>query len=202
MSKQQQPTQVGPFQFPSLYSVVGSLTLSAVIPSTKQYQRIVETFAKIPELQDPTQLQHSIQGLLNVFQTTAELLPPELLEHRIKNWLLVGSSVLVESRLQQLQTPTFIVCGGADKLLPSKQEAKRLTALLPKSQQLTIAGAGHLVLDDTVNLTEAILYSEILDPLHYIEEQQQEEEQRKKKYDPIIDWTIPTWEVMNATLTT
>lgn len=193
LTTQPEPTQVGPFKLPSLYSVVGGLTLSAVIPSQKQYQKIFDTFMNIESIGDPSQITETIQGFLEMFEITSEFLPPDLLEHRIKNWLLVGSSVLVESRLKQLDIPSLVICGEQDNLINSKDEAKRLTKILPQSEELTVRDAGHFILDENVNLTEAILYSKI-DPLKYIEEE--------KSYDPILDWEMPSTEKINQTLST
>ena len=124
----------------------------------------------IESIGDPSQITETIQGFLEMFEITTEFLPPDLLEHRIKNWLLVGSSVLVESRLKQLDIPSLVICGEQDNLINSKDEAKRLTKILPQSEELTVRDAGHFILDENVNLTEAILYSKI-DPLKYIEEE-------------------------------
>jgi len=193
LTQSPEPTRVGPFQIPSLYSVVGGLTLSAVIPSRQQYQRILDTFLNMESIRDGSRITETIQGFLEMFEITSEFLPPDLLEHRIKNWLMVGSSVLVESRLKQLDIPSLVVVGSEDNLLKSREEAKRLTKLLPKSQQLTVEDAGHFILDENVNLTEAILYSD-LDPLGNVA--------RENKYDPIVDWKIPSREDMNQTLST
>jgi pimeloyl-ACP methyl ester carboxylesterase len=192
-TEQPEPTRVGPFELPSLYSVVGGMVLSAVIPSQQQYQRILDTFTGIESIQDPSQITNTIKGFLEMFAITEEFLPPGLLEHRIKNWLIVGSSVLVESRLKQLDIPTLVIAGEQDNLLSSKDEAKRLTNLLPRAQELTVREAGHFILDDNVNLTEAIVYSDI-DPLNFVE--------NGKKYDPILDWETPSIEEQNQTLST
>jgi pimeloyl-ACP methyl ester carboxylesterase/1-acyl-sn-glycerol-3-phosphate acyltransferase len=181
-----------PFGLPSAYSVVGGLVLSALVPSQKQFGRIVETFRSMDSLRDPSRVGETMQGYLDMFRITSEFLPPSLLEHRIKNWLLVGTAV-VDSRLNQLDIPSLIVVGTDDQLISSKNEADRLTKLLPHVEKLSVRDSGHFVLDDNVNLTEAILYSK-LDPLRFNE--------TKKAYDPIVDWKVPSMDVMQQTLTT
>jgi len=193
LTQQPKPTQLGPFQLPSLYSVVGGMTLSAIIPSRQQYQTILDTFVNMESIRDASRITDTIKGFLDMFEITSEFLPPDLLEHRIKNWLMVGSSVLVESRLKKLDIPTLVVVGSEDNLLKSKEEGKRLTKLLPQSQELTVKDAGHFILDQNVNLTEAILYSS-MDPLKLVAQE--------KKYDPILDWKMPSREDMNQTLST
>jgi pimeloyl-ACP methyl ester carboxylesterase/1-acyl-sn-glycerol-3-phosphate acyltransferase len=181
-----------PFALPSVYSLVGGLTLSAVIPSQQQLRRILGTFVKMESIRDPTRLAETVRGYLDMFQITSDFLPPGLLEHRIKNWLIVGTS-LVDSRLSQLDIPSLIVVGTADQLIRSGSEADRLTKLLPRAEKLQVPEAGHFVLDDNVNLTEAILYSK-LDPLNFKE--------TRKPYDPIVDWQVPAKEVMEQVLNT
>ena len=193
LTEQPEPIRLGPFKLPSVYSVVGGLALAAVIPSQKQYQKILDTFMNIESLRDPSRLTETISGFLDTFEITSDFLPPDLLEHRIKNWLFVGSSIVVDSRLKQLDIPSLIVVGEKDNLLSSKNEANRLTKLLPQSQKLIVKEAGHFVLDENVNLTEAIIYSK-LDPLKFAE--------HKKKYDPILDWKIPSNEELNQVFNT
>ena len=183
-----EPIRLGPFKLPSVYSVVGGLVLSAVIPSQQQYKQILDTFMNIESLRDPSRFTETISGFLDTFEITSDFLPPDLLEHRIKNWLFVGSSIVVDSRLKQLDIPSLIVVGEKDNLLSSKNEANRLTKIIPQSQKLIVKEAGHFVLDANVNLTEAILYSK-LDPLKFAE--------TKKKYDPILDWKLPSDEELN-----
>ena len=67
--------------------------------------------------------------------------------------------------------------------MPSLQEANRLVDLMPKAEKLIVPDRGHFVLDDTVNLTEAILYSHI-DPLDW--------KTTKRTYDPIQDYKLPS----------
>lgn len=182
----------GPFALPSVYSLVGGLTLSSVIPSQQQFRRILSTFLQMESIRDPTRLVETLRGYLDMFQITSEFLPPGLLEHRIKNWLIVGTSV-VDGRLNQIDIPSLIVAGTADQLIRSGSEADRLAKLLPQAEKLQVPQAGHFVLDDNVNLTEAILYSR-LDPLNF--------KGTRRPYDPIVDWQVPAKDVMEQILTT
>lgn len=171
-----------PFGLPSPYSIIGGLTLSNLIPSSDQFERILNTMVNLDSLRQVSGAVDSIQGTLESFRLTGEVLPPSLLDHRIKNWMIVGSS-LVNPRLSQLELPTLVVVGTDDKLIPSGSEAQRLTKTLRNCEKLEVKGSGHFVLDDNVNLTEAIIYSKILDPLNFNE--------TTKPYDPILDWKLP-----------
>jgi pimeloyl-ACP methyl ester carboxylesterase len=179
-----------PFGLPSPYSIIGSLTLSNLIPSNDQFQKILDTMLNLDSLRQisASGAIDSIQGTLDSFRLTGESLPPSLLEHRIKNWMIVGSSLVIP-RLSQLETPTLVVVGTDDKLIPSGSEVQRLTKTLPNCEKLEVKGSGHFVLDDKVNLTEAIIYSKMLDPLNFKE--------TLKPYDPILDWKLPSKEVID-----
>jgi hypothetical protein len=132
---------------------------------------------------DPNQLRSLLSAMLEGFSITEERLPPDMLEHRVTRWLTVGTQV-VNPRLSELKLPVLIVAGEDDRLMPSKQEAVRLSKILPRSEKLVVKGRGHFVLDEDVNLTEAILYSKI-DPLSW------DMEAARKSYDPITDWRLP-----------
>lgn len=179
-----------PLGLPSPYSVVGGLMLSALIPSSEQNQRILQTIFGLESLRQPTGALESIQGMLESFRITAEVLPPGLLQHRIQNWMIVGSA-LINPRLSQLTVPTLIVVGTEDKLIASGREVRRLSKTLPHCETLEVRGAGHFVLDDNVNLTEAMVYSKMLDPLGRIQKSSNNNK-TIKSYDPILDWKPPS----------
>lgn len=167
------------------YSVFGSLILSSLIPDRNQQLRIANMIMTLPNLQipprNPEQLQSVNDAVRMAFRETELRLPPELLEHRVSEWLTIGVPV-ISQRLPEIDLPTLVVAGREDALMPSEEEAKRLVDILPNAKSLVVPDRGHFVLDDTVNLTEAILYSD-LDPLEW--------KTTKKKYDPILDWKMP-----------
>jgi len=77
------------------------------------------------------------------------------------------------------------------KLIASRKEVERLEKLLPKSEKLIVREAGHFVLDENVNLTEAILFSD-LDPLNM--------KKTSSKFDPILDWELPSKEIVDEVI--
>lgn len=175
------------------YSVIGSLILSAIIPDGDQLRRIMEAIVNLPDVDIPPsnmdQLDDVTKAMFEAFRETEFRLPPDVLEHRV-NWL-TSSAHIVNSRLHTLDIPTLVIAGAEDKLLPSTKEAERLLETLPMSETLKVPGRGHFVLDETVNLTEAILYSKI-DPLGW--------DKTKKKYDPVLDWTPPPKQVQDEVI--
>ena len=168
----------------SPYAVIGSLTLSALIPDSDQRQRILNTITSLPTV--PARTLDDVRDVLGAmsqsFLCMEQRLPADLLRFRIDEWLNVGDEP-VRSRLSTITVPTLVVVGEQDVLMPSAVEGKRLLETIPTCQELVVPSRGHFVLDETVNLTEAILYSQNIDPLNWKE--------TKKKYDPILDWKLP-----------
>jgi pimeloyl-ACP methyl ester carboxylesterase len=174
---------------PTPYSVFGSLILSTVVPDGDQMRRIVEALVNSLGMTFPPSLEQ-LQDIINLtasaFSDTEARLPPELLEHRIQ-WLSIGAPI-VNSRLSQINSPTLVLVGQQDKLLPSAQEANRIVSMMPNAKKLVVRNRGHFVLDENVNLTEAIMYSDI-DPW--------KRKERRKKFDVITDWKLPPRDVID-----
>lgn len=176
------------------YGVIGSLTLFALIPDNKQKMKIVKSIADLPTVNVPprslAEQQEIFTAISESFKGTESRLPAELLRYRVTKWLDVGDSV-VRGRLKNINVPTLIVVGEEDVLMPSLREGKRLQKTIQLSELLPVKERGHFVLDDSVNLTEAILYSKI-DPLNW--------KNGKRKYDPILDWKPPSPEFIETTV--
>lgn len=165
---------------PNAYSVLGGLTLMTLVPDRSQFQKIVSMLLGT-DIQNMG-LNEALQSARDGFSLLEERMPAELIQLRVGQWLPVGSSV-VNPRLHTLNVSTLVIAGEDDSMLPSKQEAERLVNVMPNCKKLLVRGAGHYVLDDRVNLTEAIAYSD-WDPLGL----------QKKKVDPILDWELPPQE--------
>ena len=176
------------------YGVLGSLILSSLIPDRDQQMKIIDAIINLPTLDIPPRSREQLETVLDAtrqgFQETEFRLPPELLQHRVEEWLTIGVPV-ISRRVAEIQVPTLVVAGQRDALMPSEEEAKRLVSVMPSAKSLVVPDRGHFVLDDTVNLTEAILYSDI-DPLEW--------KVSKKKYDPILDWKLPDTEIVDETI--
>jgi pimeloyl-ACP methyl ester carboxylesterase len=173
------------------YTVLGGLALSSLIPDSTQFQGILDAILGVPVEASATSVSDLLDAMNNGFGILGKRLPPDLISHRVGQWLPAGAQLLTDARLSSLQVPTLIVAGENDKFLPSKQEADRLTKLMPNSKKLLVKGSGHFVLDDRVNLTEAIIYSDF-DPLKL--------RSGTKKYDPITDWRLPEEKELRATI--
>merc|ERR1719253_1696792 len=154
------------------------MALSMTIPDQSQYQSILDmvTRTSVDELSDVLTTMRYGFGIL------ADNLPAKVVEHRVGQWCNVGSDV-VNPRLKNLQTPTLFIGGDEDSMLPTKEEGERLVKLMPDCTSMSVKDAGHFILDDRFNLTEAIIEAPF-DPLN--------KKKEFKKYDPIMDWKIPT----------
>jgi len=166
---------------PTPYSVVGGTALSLLVPSNKQLQRIVSTIFTVD-----IDAMEGLPSMLDSFGILADNLPAEVVEHRVTRWLPVGTAV-VNPRLEDLDVPTLVIAADDDNMLPTKDEAIRLAKVMPNCTRMPVKDAGHFVLDDGFNLTEAILknapFRAINDsPPRIIDD----------SYDPILDWQYPS----------
>jgi pimeloyl-ACP methyl ester carboxylesterase len=169
---------------PTPYSLAGGLALSVLIPDNNQLGRIGTLVLNAVGIPPPADTVQDVAALLAILE---ERLPAETLLHRVSQWLGVGTS-LVNGRLASLQTPTLVVAGDQDRIMPSDKEVVRLAKLIPSCETLLVRGRGHFVLDENVNLTEAILYSNI-DPWN-------QSSSKNSRYDPIVDWTLPSQDIV------
>mmetsp|Transcript_83145 Transcript_83145/g.238893 ORF Transcript_83145/g.238893 Transcript_83145/m.238893 type:complete len:797 (-) Transcript_83145:155-2545(-) len=97
----------------------------------------------------------ALQPIANLLGFVAQTLSPELdglgltksdLVFRLQ-WLREGN-IEVNDRLGSLLCPVLAVCGEADRLQPSKQEAERLERELSDCVSVVIRGGGHALLGD------------------------------------------------------
>ena len=163
-------------QLPTPYSVLGGMALSMTIPDSSQYKTVLDmvTRTSVDELSDVLTTMRDGFGIL------ADNLPAKVVEHRVGQWCNVGSDV-VNPRLKNLQTPTLFIGGDEDSMLPTKEEGERLVKLMPDCTSMSVKDAGHFILDDRFNLTEAIIEASFY-----------KKSVQEKKYDPITDWVAPT----------
>ena len=60
--------------------------------------------------------------------------------------------------MRSLNIPTLVVAGAADGLLPSVEEAQKLTNLLPHAKMTVLPQSGHACLLETdINLYEILV---------------------------------------------
>ena len=73
---------------------------------------------------------------------------------------------LSDAQIQQIRQPTLIIASGRDLILPSVQEAERLSHLLSQAQTVVLPNSGHACLLETdVNLHEILASAQFLPQL-------------------------------------
>ena len=73
-------------------------------------------------------------------------LPPEVVTWRLS---LLRDFKVLDEELRSLNLPSLIIAGAADGLLPSVEEAQKLTNLLPQGQMTVLPQSGHACLLET-----------------------------------------------------
>ena len=73
-------------------------------------------------------------------------LPPHVVSWRLS---LLRDFKVFDEELRNLNIPSLIVAGAADGLLPSVEEAQKLTSLLPQAQMTVLPQSGHACLLET-----------------------------------------------------
>ena len=82
-------------------------------------------------------------------------LPPHIVSWRLS---LLRDFKVSDEELRSLNIPSLIVAGAADGLLPSVEEAQKLTSLLPQAQMTVLPQSGHACLLETdINLYQILV---------------------------------------------
>ena len=82
-------------------------------------------------------------------------LPPQVVSWRLS---LLRDFKVADEKLCSLSTPSLIIAGAADSLLPSVDEGKKLIDLLPNAQMTVLPQSGHACLLETeVNLYQILV---------------------------------------------
>ena len=82
-------------------------------------------------------------------------IPPQVVSWRLS---LLRDFKVTKEQLRSLNMPSLIIAGAADGLLPSVQEAQKLTRFLPKAKSIVLPQSGHACLLETgINLYEILV---------------------------------------------
>jgi pimeloyl-ACP methyl ester carboxylesterase len=89
-------------------------------------------------------------GLLESSRTFTQNLSPETINWRISKWFDVGSSLMSE-KYSKITTPTLILVGKNDRLLPSQAEGRRLRKEMTSSERVDVKefDVGHTLHGDS-----------------------------------------------------
>jgi pimeloyl-ACP methyl ester carboxylesterase len=82
-------------------------------------------------------------------------IPPHVISWRLS---LLRDFKVLDEELRSLNIPSLIVAGAADGLLPSVEEARKLTNLLPQGKMMILPQSGHACLLETeINLYKILV---------------------------------------------
>lgn len=87
----------------------------------------------------------------------------DVLQWRLSKWLKVGNEI-ISQQIKNVQTPTLVLVGNNDGLLPSQQEGRRLERLLPIVEVKYFSQGSHALLADIKDLIKVIKTSTIFKP--------------------------------------
>lgn len=89
-------------------------------------------------------------------------LPPQVVSWRLS---LLRDFKVANEQLRNLKTPTLIIAGGEDSLLPSVEEADKLISLLPYAQKTVLPQSGHAcLLETSVDLYDILVTENFIQP--------------------------------------
>lgn len=141
-----------------LYPAVGISTLLASSLQPQQViaigQRVIEEMRATPDRSD------AVDRVIEEFKPLTNLpdaLPADTLSWRLKEWLDTGN-FLVKDLLSTIRTPSLILIGNEDRLLPSIREGPRLQRVMEKAyvDLKMYPGKGHAILDISFDLNKVL----------------------------------------------
>jgi pimeloyl-ACP methyl ester carboxylesterase len=135
-----------------LYPVAG---LSTLFASSVQPQQVFSITQRIfQQIQNTSTINMAWKKIVEEFEPFIQLpsaLPADTLSWRLQEWLDTGN-YLVKDLFSSITSPTLLLIGLQDRLLPSAKEGPRLKKLLIHSKYVelnTFPGKGHALLDQS-----------------------------------------------------
>eukprot|EP00752_Nemacystus_decipiens_P012922 g11436.t1 len=171
----------------SQYKAASVAVFAATIPDFSQMKSVVDVLVDpnngLKVTERPKALADRMVDLWGMISEVSENLPPATLRWRIQNWLAAGQG-RVERGLGDMKVPVLVIAGSADRLLPSVDEAERLTNLIPGCRSMVLQGHGHAPLfDGRVDMSEIITGDPALEGVVFPEGGADVEAEESKKED-------------------
>jgi pimeloyl-ACP methyl ester carboxylesterase len=137
------------------YPIVGLTTLLATCMQPAQLLSLSQ-----PIISAAQQGRMPTKEINDIMETSLPLLDkiqPSVLSWRLKEWLAVGAYVMKE-QYGKITTPTVVLAGVNDRMLPSKREAKRLQKVMRRTtvEVIEFTDSSHAFLYGSVDLAEVI----------------------------------------------
>nr|ACH63234.1 esterase/lipase/thioesterase family protein [Rheum australe] len=115
---------------------------------------------RVPPAQVLRDLSANLTGLLPRLSVLSDIIPKDTLLWKLK--LLKSAAAYTNARLRRVKAQVLILASGKDNLLPSGEEAKRLSSVLKDCTVRNFKENGHtLLLEDGINLLTVIKGTEM-----------------------------------------
>ncbi|KAF9622394.1 hypothetical protein IFM89_031197 [Coptis chinensis] len=130
-----------------------------------------------PPEQAVGELSQNLVAILPSLSVLADILPRESIHWKLQ--MLKSAASFTNSRIHAVKAETLILASGGDQLLPSQNEAERLSKVLPSCQIRNFRDSGHtLLMEDGVDLVTVIKGAGFY--------------RRTRKIDYVSDFVLPT----------
>ena len=141
-----------------IFPLVGISTLLLTAVEIDQFTRIGQSI--VSQINSTETAVQVFNSLLDSANNVTTLLAPDTLNWRLTKWLAKGNFYL-DNRFEKIDTPTIILVGNRDRLLPSLEEGRRLKKLMKnaKVELIELEEKGHAILDGSYDLAELLLTS-------------------------------------------
>jgi pimeloyl-ACP methyl ester carboxylesterase len=142
---------------PEAFGVAAASALIATLPDSSKTQEVMDKVSGKSFQEQAALLFEEFAEYQSLIQDVLQVLSPDSLRFRLKNWLKDGAR-FVNPRLKNLQVPVLVLAGEEDRMLPSTEEADRLQGLIPMCEVEILPRVGHapLLNPDVVDLADII----------------------------------------------
>ena len=139
----------------------GMATLLSTMGDPSQIQRLSRSvIGRITSTETALSAMNSVFDNGKLF---TEQMSADTINWRVKNWFVLGAS-LMEGKYSLIKTPTLILIGKNDRLLPSRSEGQRLLKQMTSCEQIELKefDIGHNLLEEGfLNIADEILQTSI-----------------------------------------
>jgi pimeloyl-ACP methyl ester carboxylesterase len=141
-----------------IFPLVGISTLLLTAVEIDQFTRIGQSI--VSQINSTETAIQVFNNLLDSANSVTTSLAPDTLNWRLTKWLGKGNFYL-DNNFDKISTPSIVLVGKNDRLLPSMEEGRRLKKLMKNSkvELIELEGKGHAILDGSYDLADLLLTS-------------------------------------------
>ena len=129
------------------FPLVGLATMLSTMSDVAQIQRLGQKV--ISTISSPGSAVNALTNIFETGRTYTEQLSSESFNWRISKWFGVGASIMT-GKYSQITTPTLVLVGKNDKVLPSRSEGQRLLKEMTSCEKIEVKefDIGHTLMED------------------------------------------------------